>query len=309
MAMNKGLANIAQTYGLQQAGDMAVDLIDGCPVTLKLNNGNLFVRAAMPKEVFEASKAAMNEQLKSVKMAKAGYTGGQVQFILSKWKLAEEQYGMAARLIREYAAPQAGQAVCPYCGQPGCDAAAIYKDNYTRVHSRCHHVQADSKRDVVVTGEGNIITGIIGAFVGAMLFMILCLIIVSITQTVYGWLFVFASYASVFGYKLLKGPYGTAGTVSVAVSSIVAFLLYMVGEMTYFIADYYSMTIGQVSRIIGDIVSLTFSTENLADSWFQILFFVIGVILVLVRRPLSQQNVLNEMDAIDAFTKPLDDQM
>lgn len=57
MAMNKGLEHIASHYNLQYAGNMAVDLLDGCPVTLKLSNGNLFINAPMPKEAFEESKA------------------------------------------------------------------------------------------------------------------------------------------------------------------------------------------------------------------------------------------------------------
>lgn len=114
-------------------------------------------------------------------------------------------------------------------------------------------------------------------------------------------------YAAVFGYKLLKGPYGTAGTITVAVTSIVSFLLYMCCEMVYWVNYYYDMPVGEILSYPGDILSLTFRAENLAESWFQILFFVIGFIIVMVKRPLSQQNVLNEMETMESFTKSLND--
>ncbi len=137
--------------------------------------------------------------------------------------------------------------------------------------------------------------------------MALALLLVVLTQRVYGWLFVLGCYAAVAGYKLLKGPYGTAGTITVVVSSILSFLIYMCCEMVYWLQDYFDMSVGEILGYPGDVFSLTFSVENLAESWFQILFFVIGLVIVIVRRPLSQQNVLNEIETMESLNSALNE--
>ena len=121
----------------------------------------------------------------------------------------------------------------------------------------------------------------------------------------YGWFFVLATFAALGGYKLFHGPYGRTGMVTVTLCSILSMVLYLFCEMVYLIAQYYELAIGEVLKQWPAVIQIAFSPDNLAESWFQLIFFLGGLAWFLIKRPLSKQRVVGTMDVMDDFNRAL----
>ena len=186
MSQAKIFKLLSEAYGLTWSGGIAAEVIDGCPVTLKEDRYYVQVSAYMPERVYEAKHEIFNEQMKAVKGIKCGF-----------------DKKTSRKIIKQYAAPYVEEDKCPYCGQGECDMAAIYNDQYRRVHVRCHQYHTDRTRDVVLSGQGNLAMGIIGALAGAVLFMAIALAIGIFAERSYGWFFVLATFAAL-GKPMVK---------------------------------------------------------------------------------------------------------
>ena len=165
MSQAKIFKLLSEAYGLTWSGGIAAEVIDGCPVTLKEDRYYVQVSAYMPERVYEAKHEIFNEQMKAVKGVKCGFDKktSRITTVLSQPNRVVEQYGALREIIKQYAAPYVEEDKCPYCGQGECDMAAIYNNQYRRVHVRCHQYHTDRTRDVVLSGQGNLAMGIIGA--------------------------------------------------------------------------------------------------------------------------------------------------
>lgn len=157
----------------------------------------------------------------------------------------------------------------------------------------------------MLSGQGNLAMGIIGALSGAVLFMAIALAIGIFAERSYGWFFVLATFAALGGYKLFHGPYGRTGMVTVTLCSILSMVLYLFCEMVYLIAQYYELAIGEVLKQWPAVIQIAFSLDNLAESWFQLIFFLGGLAWFLIKRPLSKQKVVGTMDVMDDFNRAL----
>ena len=294
MSQAKIFKLLSEAYGLTWSGGIAAEVIDGCPVTLKEDRYYVQVSAYMPERVYEAKHEIFNEQMKAVKGVKCGFDKktSRITTVLSQPNRVVEQYGALREIIKQYAAPYVEEDKCPYCGQGECDMAAIYNNQYRRVHVRCHQYHTDRTRDVVLSGQGNLAMGIIGALAGAVLFMAIALAIGIFAERSYGWFFVLATFAALGGYKLFHGPYGRTGMVTVTLCSILSMVLYLFCEMVYLIAQYYELAIGEVLKQWPAVIQIAFSPDNLAESWFQLIFFLGGLAWFLIKRPLSKQKVV-----------------
>ena len=168
MSQAKIFKLLSEAYGLTWSGGIAAEEIDGCPVTLKEDRYYVQVSAYMPERVYEAKHEIFNEQMKAVKGVKCGFDKktSRITTVLSQPNRVVEQYGALREIIKQYAAPYVEEDKCPYCGQGECDMAAIYNNQYRRVHVRCHQYHTDRTRDVVLSGQGNLAMGIIGALYG-----------------------------------------------------------------------------------------------------------------------------------------------
>lgn len=307
MSQAKIFKLLSEAYGLTWSGGMAAEVIDGCPVTLNEDRYYVLVTAYMPERVYEARRDEMNAQLKAVNATKCGFDKktSRISILLSQPKRVVEQYGVIRGLIKQYAVPYVEEDKCPYCGQGECDMVAVYNDRYRRVHMRCHQQQTDMTRNVVLSGQGNLAMGIVGALAGAVLFMAIALVIAAITDKSYGWFFVLATFAALAGYKLLHGPYGRAGMITVTLCSILSMALYLVCEMVYIIIQYNDVTIGEVLQQWPLVIRLAVSMDNLKASWFQLIFFLGGLVWFLIKKPLSKQKIVGTMDEMDDFNRAL----
>ena len=93
--------------------------------------------------------------------------------------------------------------------------------------------------------------------------------------------------------------------VTVTLCSILSMVLYLFCEMVYLIAQYYELTIGEVLKQWPAVIQIAFSPDNLAESWFQFIFFLGGLAWFLIKRPLSKQKVVGTMDVMDDFNRAL----
>ena len=93
--------------------------------------------------------------------------------------------------------------------------------------------------------------------------------------------------------------------VTVTLCSILSMALYLFCEMVYLIAQYYELTIGEVLKQWSAVIQIAFSPDNLAESWFQLIFFLVGLAWFLIKRPLSKQKVVDTMDVLDDFNRAL----
>ena len=93
--------------------------------------------------------------------------------------------------------------------------------------------------------------------------------------------------------------------VTVTLCSILSMVLYLFCEMVYLIAQYYELTIGEVLKQWSAVIQIAFSGDNLAESWFQLIFFLGGLAWFLIKRPLSKQKVVDTMDVMDDFKRAL----
>ena len=75
--------------------------------------------------------------------------------------------------------------------------------------------------------------------------------------------------------------------------------------MVYLIAQYYELVIGEVLKQWPAVIQIAFSPDNLAESWFQLIFFLGGLAWFLIKRPLSKQKVVGTMDVMDDFNRAL----
>ena len=148
MSQAKIFKLLSEAYGLTWSGGIAAEVIDGCPVTLKEDRYYVQVSAYMPERVYEAKHEIFNEQMKAVKGVKCGFDKktSRITTVLSQPNRVVEQYGALREIIKQYAAPYVEEDKCPYCGQGECDMAAIYNDQYRRVHVRCHQYHTDRTR-------------------------------------------------------------------------------------------------------------------------------------------------------------------
>ena len=73
--------------------------------------------------------------------------------------------------------------------------------------------------------------------------------------------------------------------------------------MVYLIAQYYELAIGEVLKQWPAVIQIAFSPDNLAESWFQLIFFLGGLAWFLIKRPLSKQKVVGTMDVMDDFNR------
>ena len=74
--------------------------------------------------------------------------------------------------------------------------------------------------------------------------------------------------------------------VTVTLCSILSMVLYLFCEMVYLIAQYYELAIGEVLKQWPAVIQIAFSPDNLAESWFQLIFFLGGLAWFLITRPL-----------------------
>lgn len=311
------LESFVGAFGLRSNGSMAVDLVAGCPVSLNFGKRNVTVKTAMEKEQFEAVEDALNASLASSGIGKAIFDKGFVQFVLNRLDKAVEEYSALRGAIQTYIAPASSQLPCPACGMGSCDIAAFHdfsedslssRNEFVRTHASCHAKIVEQSRTRISSGEGNYPLGILGAILGAVLVLAVSFLIVVLADTVFGVLFIAVAAAAGIGYRLFNGPYGLKGTLTIIAVSILAFAGYIYIECSHYIATYLAISIFDVIPQFEAVAQTAFSLDYLAEDWFQIIFFVVGLVLAAITSPSSVKSALGDIQGYESMVLPLGNQ-
>lgn len=155
-------------------------------------------------------------------------------------------------LLHQVAALQAEGALappenCPLCGLAGCDACACLAEVYRPVHAACVNTRLtlpEKDEKVPETGGGHILTGILGALLGAFIAALPIWTFALNDGTVHWVLYAFIPLLSGLCYRMMRGraSSGWAG-ISVLLASLLAA---MVLELIWFwvlLSNEYGQTI------------------------------------------------------------------
>lgn len=310
------LEGFVSAFGLRSNGSVAVDLVAGCPISLKFGKRDVTIRTAMEQGQYEAIRDALNASLASSGIEKASFNKGFVQFTLSKPDSAIEQYALLRNAIQAYIAPVSAQRPCPVCGGGSCDIAAFHDfsdgpspiNEFVRTHASCHAKTVEQARTRISSGEGNYPLGVLGAILGAVLVLAVSFLIVVLADTVFGVLFIAVAAAAGVGYRLFNGPYGLKGTLTIIAVSILAFAGYIYIECSHYIATYLAISIFDVIPQFEAVAQTAFSLDYLAEDWFQIIFFVVGLVLAAITSPSSVKSALGDIQGYESMVLPLGNQ-
>lgn len=299
---NKILKLLVAEFGLKHTKDLAVDLVGKCPVTLRAESNAVFVRFPIEENLYQQLPADLALRLKEFKIKAPTYKNGIMAFLITNLKHARDGYAFLRSVIGD---SRAGSAPCPYCGMTGCDEFAVAGDTYAAVHARCH-AQGQAEAQEKLLGQGNYFTGLLGAIGGSLLMLVISLVLILMLETSYGWLFLMATPMAVVGYKALKGPHGTAGAFIVAICSILAFLIFNYSEVIIvFVQQGLALSAGNFIATVLVASYYVFSAEWIGASWFEIAFFLIGLVGTLATRPLSKKKAMKAQEELAALTTPL----
>lgn len=288
-SMKQGLGNWC--YGITKKG---------IPYSLYSvpNNNMLTIHFSIHQEIadFEQFKQA----LKAIKFryAKRKFGG---YLSTSNRKNLTERVEQMFELVDQYCQ---GVQECPLCHQSNGDSVGVVNDLYQTVHATCYKHQFEEKREQVEKNEGNYITGMIGAFLGALAITLVGLLVMKMTNTSYGIIFGATGMIAATGYMKLKGKHGNVGKILVIMASLIAFIVYLYCLVLFI--GYDGMPLDILFLLIPRVTSVVFSLDFLVEScWFEILFFGLGLLLVLFHKDLSGQHKIACLEKDREFLQPL----
>lgn len=305
MSVKNGvLVELLMQFPLRHTDTVAVDVVSGCPLTLTAINNYVSVQFNMNEEDYAAIKDEFEQSMKACGAA-VGFKKNVVSVVIANKNTACQTYIRLRAVISNIVAPLTQNAACPYCGMHGCDTAAIKGALYTQMHETCRAQNEDAQRQEITVGGGNYFTGTIGALLGALLMIAIAFVFRILLEISFGWFFFTVTFAAFFGYRLLKGPYGVAGTVIVSVCAVLSFIVMLYGDLIYGLGIYAGFTLSDCLALFPELTELVFLFENLATYWFEFIFFMIGFVSALVSRPLSKKKLIADREALLVLSAPL----
>lgn len=158
-----------------------------------------------------------------------------------------------------------GAGYCTACGERlECGTQAEVFGNVYTMHKNCLEEieKANENEKMQAENKGNVFTGAIGAFLGALVGM-LPWMLVDLMGYFSAWLGMLAATYSKFGYGLFKGKNTVAKSVSVEVSTVIAVIVENFFLNSLLISDDFSARL-----------------RNLWNLILTLVFAVIGVIVV-----------------------------
>lgn len=120
---------------------------------------------------------------------------------------------------------------CAVCGQENCDQIVLQGDAYVPVHSSCM-VNDDAMASAKTNKQENVATGILGAFLGALVGAIPTFATVYMFDYIVYVLVMLIPVVSYQGYKLAKGPKTQMATVWATIFSLLTVVLVFVAAVS-----------------------------------------------------------------------------
>ncbi|MDL2300337.1 hypothetical protein LJC01_01690 [Clostridiaceae bacterium OttesenSCG-928-D20] len=307
------LKSRGREHGFQVEGKALIGVYKGYPFQVTIANKNerdvitLMFNGITPKsKVFAKMKKHPRMFQKGVKFSTL--TAGHF-FITYKNISGQTTYDnmlllldVATECLLEEEKSSPSSLVCDICNKRGCDSAAMNGTYFQPVHEACV-VQKSSKQQknaVKNQKSGNILTGIIGAFLGALIGMLPNLLAMSLLKIEFGWLYFLIPMGAYQGYKLLKGKLGGIARLVVLVSSIFGYFMQI---MAILLIQNPGLGFGFLFEAYFLGLPLT---DLLADNYFGLIFFGIGLVVGILGSGETNADIIKSASSMRETLQHLD---
>lgn len=196
---------------------------------------------------------------------------------------AEEAYAAALQVAlnlfaRFGIAPE--NHACPVCGVRGCGVAVMQRGACVPYHKSCLEQQRDAQAQKVgnAVEDGSYFTGILGGIAGAVVGILPSLLVIVLSNTIYGMLFALIPMAIAKGYRMAKGKPDKVSIVITVVLSILSVYLLQSAVMVQYLMSKYGFYFGEaISEIFYWITNTSFLLEITTSSSTEFVFMVLGL--------------------------------
>ncbi len=173
---------------------------------------------------------------------------------------------------------------CCLCGAPGADAYMAKNGApmcFDAVHLKCVNDAGISARVKAASNPGNYFTGILGAFLGAVVGAIPAFIALNFLGIISAWLFLLLPVGAYYGYKLLKGKMNGVAIAASTVMSLIGLCVLIMAWDAAVNMDEWGLPLGEALKYTLYYTFVEFSVEYW--SWLGanivkiLIFYLIGV--------------------------------
>lgn len=246
--------------------------------------------------VFAVDMTDAKQQLKELrkenkkKYAFAQHNFGLAVSVTMKDQQAEQDYDT---VVRELTAAFRQKGIrpaktCPFCKQGDCDVLVAHgvtgqgMIGYVPAHRHCVDNMAAQTVDKAQKNEenGNYITGVIGAILGAIVGTLPSLFTILAMEKIYAVLFALIPLCIYGGYKLLKGKMNKFVIALTVILSILSIILLNMEELLYYLVHDYGLAFGEAFTFLGEIVGDgQFWAELLPSNIMAFVFIGLGILI------------------------------
>ena len=283
------VASLGSAQGFRRAGDVVVGVHRGYPFSLRVVNKNhdtVTVRFQLSKRIPSKVLRTLKRALPPNTSAVLGSVGdititGNDKNDHGAYQLAMMMLNSAADVFENADKPITLPDKCPLCKKDMCDSAALVGGQFVPVHRQC---VTESNQQAVIKAEenqnsGNYPLGFIGAFLGAIVGCIPSILTIFLLESEFGLLYMLIPIASYTGYKLFKGKLGGFARFSAILCSVLAFVVMQPAILyVYVLLEGHS---GKIMPVLNFYISEYLPGVGIMglvkDTWFGILFLVIGI--------------------------------
>ncbi len=292
--------------------DLVYGVLEEYPVAVVYNNGkriglNLSVEMSDIKQQIKA----LNKENKKLRFVRG--KDGVIVYIQVGKQNPEEDWRAQTRevlsILRRVGVRPAS--VCTMCGQRGGDALIGGGAFYVPVHRHC--VDEKENQAVVLAerndAEGNYITGIIGALLGAFVGVIPSLVTTLFMEKIYALLFALIPLCIYGGYKLFKGKMNRVVIVLSVILSVLSVFMLDMEVLIFSIINDYGVTFKDSCDLIAIAASedSTFWGAVLTDSIVPLIFVALGIFIAWGQIRKTNVNMVQDTKALRDTMMPYGD--
>lgn len=303
------------------AGVMGV--VDGYPMSLVwLNKKRITVNVATSNSSdWKLHGKELGQECKQNGLGTATTDGnGHIIFTL-KTDTMSDIYNQGLRQVatmlrsRGLKAPE----TCAICRMGSCDAAAFVGGAAQPIHAGCidRLAQGAAAKAQEAKVTGNYATGLIGAFLGMLVGVIVPLVAIIATDTLYAVLFALIPLASYYGYKLFRGRMNKMAAVAAIVMSILGVFImgfleigyYLMTDKDFVYGIYYVnrvLTFKETVSVMPDLLSVGSNwTVILKASIMRFIFVALGIFFVWSQITRTAASEVTTVESVRATVIPL----
>ncbi len=291
-------------YKMSSSATVAYGLCDKWPVTLYFAGNQVYAAIPCSNLDYKEFQKSLKDRLKPIK-AICSVTSEKVilQYATTKKAISHYNDGLEAFFVtaKEYGLKP--NSTCPYCHTGSCDIYGVHQGHYTLMHQKCHNENYDVQMQNIEISSGNIATGILGAILGAMGVMILCILMSRFLKLSAGYFWAGVPIASMALYKKFNGPAGPQSFIIVLVSTLLSFLFYICSlvYLYQFIGFSFGIFLSLIPSILGYLLT---DFSFMGGFWFEILFMLVGLFTAFAQKPFSKEGLISRMVTDHNITHP-----